>query len=163
MSTWDWKRRCVSAAENSRAPRWLRPFSLAVPWLTVLLLFQLVWTLGGVLTSAEGALFALPENPVDRIVSDVGESSLVALLQPTRQGTLVFFDDTRFVLDDDVQMERFAEQLRARIKTPDQRTLLVLADIRINWGDLYRFRGFALKSGIEQILFAEKKGRGVFE
>ncbi len=163
MSSWGWKNRRFQGNLREAAPRWLRPLSVAVPWITVGLLFQMIVLLGGVLTSAEGALFALPENPGDRIVSDVGESSLVALLQPTRQGTLVFFDDTRYVLEDEVQMNRFSEQLKARMKTPDHGTLLALTDVRLSWGDLYRFRGFAMKSGIDKILFAEKKGRGVFE
>ena len=162
MSSWGWQNRRANGLRD-QVPRWLRPLSVAVPWLTVGLLFQMIFLLGGVLTSAEGVLFALPERPREKVVSDVGESTLVALLQPTRQGTLVFFDDTRYVLDDDVQMARFTEQLKARIKTPEQETLLALADIRINWGDLYRFRGYAMRSGIGQILFAEKKGRGVFE
>lgn len=162
MITWGWKNRRPRGMRE-HAPRWLRPLSAAVPWLTVGLLFQMICLMGGALTSAEGVLFALPEQPRDRVVSDVGESTLVALLQPTRQGTLIFFDDTRYVLDDDVQMSRFADQLKARIKAPEQDTLLALADIRISWGDLHRFRGFARRSGIGQILFAEKKGRGVFE
>lgn len=162
MSSWGWKNRS-SGGFREQVPRWLRALSVAVPWLTVGLLFQMICLMGGALTSAEGVLFALPERPRDRVVSDVGESTLVALLQPTRQGTLVFFDDTRYVLEDDVQMARFAEQLKACIKTPEQNTLLAMADIRISWGDLYRFRHFAMRSGIGQILFAEKKGRGVFE
>lgn len=164
MSSWGWRNR-RHYGRGEYAPRWLRPISAAVPWLTVLLLFQMILLLGGVQTSTEGVLFALPEPVAGGLVEkgDIAESSLVALLVPTPQGTLVFFDDTRYVLDDHVQMQRFVEQLKIRVKSPGRETLLALADRRIGWGNLTRFRDYVRAGGVGQIQFAQKKGTGGFE
>ncbi|MGN0877413.1 MAG: hypothetical protein ACI4TC_09100 [Kiritimatiellia bacterium] len=164
MISWGWRNR-RSYGLRDYAPRWLRPISAAVPWLTVGLLFQMICLLGGTLTTSEGLLFALPEEGRAGLVEqkDLEEASLVALLLPTPQGTLVFFDDTRYVLDDDVQMARFAERLRDRVKTPGADALLALADRRISWGHLHRFGAYVRTGGVGRIQFAQKKGRDVFE
>ena len=84
MISWGWRNR-RSYGLRDYAPRWLRPISAAVPWLTVGLLFQMICFLGGTLTTSEGLLFALPEEGHAGLVEqkDLEEASLVALPLPT--------------------------------------------------------------------------------
>lgn len=152
MSSWGWRNRRHADA-SACGPNWLKPLAIAVPWLTVGLLFVMVLAIGRTFTSSEGALFALP----DESVGDVAVSTSVALLLPTQQGTLVFFDDTRYVLEDDVQMERFGRQLEERMRKSEDKRLLAMADLRIRHGDILRFAGVVRRSGAEQVLFAEKR------
>lgn len=158
MSSWGWKNRRHG---REYVPHWLRPLSVAVPWLTVGLLFMMLYLMGGTFTSAEGTLVALPRSSV----GDISSYSAVALVLPTAHGTLVFFDDTRYVLEDDVQMDMFATQLKDRMAaSPEENTtLLVLADMRVRHGDLLRFAAIARQSDVRQVLFARKSGDGNIE
>ena len=149
----------AAAAPGEMWPIWLRPLSVAVPWATVGLLFAMIVMIGGVLTSAEGVLFDLPEKGV----GDVAETSAAALVLPTAQGTVVFFDDTRYVLGDEGQMAKFGIQLKDRVSLSDAPTLLVLADRRVKTGELMKVAAVARQSQVRRILFAEKRGEGVGE
>ncbi len=158
MSEWGWDDRRRRGG-RSYLPRGLRPLVKVVPWVTVGLLFMIIYLVGGAFTKASGALFALPETEV----SDVADADAVALLLVTPQGTLVFFDDTRYLLEDESQMLQFSEALSEKMAGRDGRTLLALADMRIRGGNLFRFAAVAKRSGVERVLFAEKKGDGKFE
>ncbi len=137
---------------------WMRPFTTAVPWITVgilLLMFQLI---GETLTSAEGVLFDLPEAGL----SEGAETKLVALVMPmvregARRETLVFFNDARFLLGDEASEAAFSEELTTRVTKTGDHVLLVLADRRIPGGELMQLAALAKKSGVARILFAERK------
>ncbi len=139
---------------------WMRPFSVAVPWITVgvlLLMFQLI---GNTLTSAEGVLFDLPEAGL----SEGAETKLVALVMPmmsegVRRETLVFFNDARFLLGDESSEQVLAAELAARHAKTGDDVLLVLADRRIPGGELMHLATLAKQSGIARILFAERKDK----
>lgn len=143
---------------------WMRPFSVAVPWITVgvlLLMFQLI---GNTLTSAEGVLFDLP----DAGLSEGAETKLVALVMPmmsegVRRETLVFFNDARFLLGDESSEQVLAAELAARHAKTGDDVLLVLADRRIPGGELMRLATLAKQSGIARILFAERKDKVEFK
>ncbi len=157
MTSWGWKRERTTC--SGRLPVALRALSMVVPWLTAGLLFVMFMMIGGTFTTETGALFALPESTV----TDADESAAVALLLPTAQGTLVFFDDTRYILEDDAQMESFSTQLSERLNAVENATLLALADVRIRHGIILRFAEIARRSGARRILFAEKKATGTLE
>ena len=117
------------------------------------LLFAMLWTMAGALTTADGALFDLPRGEI----RDVAEVSASALVQRTDQGTLVFFDDTRFVLGDEAQTAALSALLAAKVANRDRPTLLVLADRRVSAGDLMRLADVAKGAGVERTLFAERR------
>ena len=132
---------------------WLRPFAAAVPFLTVLLLLAMLHIVGGTLTSAQGVLFDLP----DAGLADGEATGLVALVLPQDRETLVFFDDSRYLLGDETSLRTLGENLAARVEKSATKTLLVLADRRVAGGELMKFAAVARRGGVGKILFAEKK------
>lgn len=138
---------------------WIRPISTAIPWVTVLLLLLMLYMVGGTFTAAEGVLFDLP----DAASADDEASGLVALVLPMPRETLVFFDDARYTLGDRVSTAAFGDHLLDRVSKVERKTLLVLADRRIAAGDLMKVAAIARKSGVERVLFAEKKQGEVAE
>ena len=154
MSPWGWSpERSLGIWRHGAA--WLKPFVAAAPWLTVALVVLLLHVVSGKLTAAEGVLFDLPSAaPTDAIV--IGEAP-VALVMPVPHETLVFFDDTRYLLGEDASENALGEQLLRRFSILPRKTLLVLADRRVANGELMRFAALAKASGVEKILFAEKK------
>lgn len=152
MSPWGWSPERTQGIWRYGAV-WLRPVVAAAPWLTVMLLVLMVHVVGNTLTSAKGVLFDLPTGAVDE-----GEATgLVALVMPRDRETLVFFDDARYLLDDDASMVSLGDHLSESVRRSGDRTLLVLADRRVSGGDLMRFAGIVKRNGVEKILFAEKK------
>ncbi len=153
MSQWNWK--SVRARSAWRiGPEWLRPFLVAVPWITVLLLVLMLHMVGGTLASSEGVLFDLPDATG---AGDGERASLVALVMPMPHETLVFFDDGRYTLGDETSASLFGEQLEERAERSEDKTLLVLADKRVAAGDLMKLSGIAKRSGVKRVLFAEKR------
>ena len=152
MSPWGWTPERTSGIWRHGAG-WLRPFAAAVPWITVLLLLLMLHVASGTLTSAKGTLFDLP----DAGLADGEATGLVALAIPRAHETLVFFDDSRYVLDDAASMRAFGEHLSERVSLSESKTLLVLADRRIRSGDLMNLAAVAKKGGAAKILFAQKR------
>ena len=132
---------------------WTRPLFAAAPWLTLVVLAMLFWMIGGTLTTAKGVLFDLPGSGL----GDGEATDMVALVMPVERETMVFFDDSRFMLDDASSAQAFSEQLSERSSRTGAKTLLVLADRRVIGGDLMKFAAIARRSGVERVLFAEKR------
>jgi biopolymer transport protein ExbD len=70
--------------------------------------------------------------------------------------TLIFFDDDRYVSQDEDQMAMLAERLRNRMALGRSRELLLLADKRVPHGDVMRFVNVAREAGMRQVNVAEK-------
>lgn len=161
MNDWGWRERRTPGMRDF-VQRGLRPLAAAVPWVTVGLLFMTIVMVGGTFTAERGALFALPDTGVD----DVADAMAVSLLIPTDKGTLVFFDDTRYLLDDETQMDSFRAALSekaARIAEGEDAALLAMADWRIMGRDLLKFAAIAKRAGVRRVLFAERQGNGGLE
>lgn len=158
MTSWGWSAARARTARGGGLA-WLQPFSTAVPWITVGVLLMMLFAVSGAFTAHEGVLFDLPEAGL----GDGVNTKLVALVMPmpkeTRK-TLVFFDDARFTVEDDVSLAAFAGQLSACAERSEVKALLVLADRRVSGGTLMRLAAVAKRSGVDRILFAEKKGEG---
>ena len=154
MSSWGWSpERSLGIWRHGAA--WLKPFVAAAPAVSVGILVLLLHVVSGKLTAAEGVLFDLPSAaPTDAIV--IGEAP-VALVMPVPHETLVFFDDTRYLLGEDASENALGEQLLRRFSILPRKTLLVLADRRVAAGDLMRLAALAKANGVERVLFAEKK------
>ena len=152
MSPWGWTPERTTGIWRHGAG-WLRPFAAAAPWLTVLVLLLMLHVVAGTLTAAKGTLFDLP----DAGLADGEATGLVALAIPHDHETLVFFDDSRYVLDDASSMRAFCEHLSERVARSESKTLLVLADRRIHGGDLMDLAAAAKRGGAAKVLFAQKR------
>lgn len=153
MSSWRWRPERTEGIWRHGAPC-LRPLVASAPWITVGLLLVLFWMIGGTLTTARGILFDLPER---QGFADGEVTGPVALIVPTRHETLVFFDDSRYVLEDASSLSAFAAQLSEVASATDRKVLLALADRRVPCGELMRFAEIARQSGMTKVLFAEQK------
>lgn len=153
MSQWNWKRDRSKGMWRT-GPGWLAPFLAVVPWLTVVLLVLMIYMVGGTLASAEGLLFDLPDSTG---IVDGESAPLVALVMSKQRETLVFFDDGRYTLGDEVSAAAFGEHLGDRASKVERKTLLVLADRRVASGELMKLSGIVRRSGIKRVLFAEKR------
>lgn len=157
-SGWGWRRASDSGMWKN-GPSWLRPLVVSIPWITVGVALLMMQLLSGTLTAAEGVLFDLPDSGL----SEGDVTSLVALVTPMKQETLVFFDDARYSLDDGGSSAAFAEQLADRAAKSDRKTLLVLADRRTTSADLMKIAALARMNGIRRILFANRRSEIVSE
>lgn len=151
MSPWGWKPERTEGVWRYGA-KWMQPLAAAVPWLTVILLLMMMVLVGGTFTSAKGVLFDLPEGTL----ADGEATGLVALVMPTEHETLVFFDDSRYVLGEEASTAALSEHFAESVRRSGDKTLLVLADRRVAGGELFRFASIAKKGGVEKVLFAEK-------
>lgn len=152
MSPWGWTPERTLGIWRYGAI-WLRPFAAAVPWLTLLVLLLMLNVVSNTMTAAKGTLFELPEAGLAE-----GETTgLVALAIPHAHETLVFFDDSRYVLDDASSARALAEHLAERVARSESKTLLVLADRRVHGGDLMDIATVAKRGGAAKVLFAQKR------
>lgn len=158
MSPWKW------TSDRTRGiwrhgPEWLRPLVAAVPWITVLLLVVMFHFISGAFSSASGVLFDLP----DASVFESEPASMVALVMPMERETMVFFDDARYMMGDETSAAAFGDHLADRAEKAERKTLLVLADRRVESGELMKIADIARRSGVDRLLFAGKSGRSVEE
>lgn len=152
MSPWGWSPKRNQGIWQHGA-WWLRPFVAAAPWLTVVLLLLMMHLVGGTLTGAQGVLFDLPAETLD----DGEATGLVAIVMPTARDTLVYFDDARYLLGDEMSVASFGEHVAECVRRSGDRTLMVLADRRVSCGDLMKLTALIRRGGAERVLFAEKK------
>ena len=151
MTRWSWQD-AMSAAHRNGAPSWLGFLSAVAPWAMAALLFSMIIVISGVWTSADGVMFQMPDTKV----GDISDTDAVAMAMPSSQGTLVFFDDTRYMLEDDAQVASFARQLKERVARAESPVLLVLADRRVSGGDFMWIAEVAKANGVVKVLFAER-------
>lgn len=155
MSPWGWSpQRNLGIWRHGAG--WVRPVLSAMPYLTVGLLLLMMHLVGGTLTASKGVLFDLPEGSF----TDTADVGLVALVMPMQHETIVFFDDTRYLLGDPVSMRRFAEDLSEAAERNDKGTLLVLADRRVDTANLMELMSLARQSGLKKVLLAGKRTGG---
>ncbi|MBO6167526.1 MAG: biopolymer transporter ExbD [Kiritimatiellae bacterium] len=150
-SGWGWNVRPQLDGRGRRG--WMDSFVAAAPWITLGVLLIMMELVSGTLAVSQGVLFDLP----DTAVGDMESTSLVALVMPMSHDTLVFFDDARFVLGDPHSEKALREQLAERAGKLRKNVLLVLADRRVNAGDMMALAQHARNAGIRKVLFAEKR------
>ena len=151
MSPWGWTPERTLGIWRHGAG-WLKPAMAALPTVTVLLLLVMLHFVAGTLTSAKGTLFDLPAGGL----ADGEVTGLVALVMPVPHETLVFFDDSRFLLGDAASVRALGENLSRSVERSPRKTLLVLADRRVSAGSLMELAAVARRSGVSRLLFAEK-------
>jgi len=156
VSDWGWRSERTGCGGHPGAFG-MRALALAVPFVTVGLLLLMLYFVGGTLTTAKGVLFDLP-------VAGVGDEAVtesVALVLPMRHETLVFFDDSRYVVGSVASMKALGKRLAERFGKGERKTLLVLADRRVSCGDLMEVAAVARLGGVARLLFAEKSVKEV--
>lgn len=155
MSQWGW-----SPAPNLGIWRygvgWIRPIMAAIPCLTVGLLLLMFYFLDGALTSQEGVLFDLPECTV----ADGERPRLTALVMPVGRETVVFFDETRYLLGDESSVRNLSDDLAACVERSEKKSVLLLADRRVPVSDLMNVMSVAKKSGADRVLVAGRRPGG---
>lgn len=151
-SSWNWITP-RPAGLSKYGPRWLKPMAVAIPWITVLILFLMLYIVSGTMTSVKGVIFELPEG--DQL--DGSASPLVALVVPSAHDTLVFFDEARYSLSDRESVAALGEHLASRTAKVEDRTLVVMADRRVQGGEIARLASVARTGGIKRLLLASKQ------
>ncbi len=140
-------------------PAWLRSLSQMAPWLTLVLLVVMFVFLQGALAPVPTVAFDLP----DSTVADSAQPGLVALLLPgdveggQTDGTLIFFDDARYVLSDPAGVEEFSGRLGERAVETKCGTLTLLADRRVPTGDVMQVMSIARSRQLSNVQLAEKR------
>lgn len=131
----------------------MKTLSIISAWLSVIILFGMMWIVSGKFTIAQGQLFDLPSYGNH----DGVDADLVAVVFPSQRETLIFFDDSRYVLSDDESLDKFGAHLREAIGKAANPSLLVLSDRRVTTGELMCLTSVAKRSGVEKLLLAERK------
>lgn len=152
MSPWNWRPERTQGVWRHGSLS-LRPLVASAPWITIGLILLMFWVIGGTIVSAKGVLFDLPEENL----AEGEPSGPVALIVPIPHETLVFFDDSRYLMSDPNSMGALSEHLNDISPRLDGKPLLVLADRRVANGEIMKFAALARKNGIRKVLFAEKK------
>ena len=138
---------------------WFRYLVQTAPWLTVLLIVALFIFLQGALAPIPSLLFDLP----DSAAADSTQPGLVALLIPGdiegagTDGTLIYFDDARYVLSDQTSLEEFSNRLGDRAVETKCGVLTLLADRRVPAGDLMKVMSLAKTRRLLHVQLAEKR------
>lgn len=138
---------------------WFRYLAQTAPWLTLVLLIVMFVFLQNGMAPLPAVGFELPAPGV----ADSAQPGLVALLLPgdiegaQTEGTLVFFDDARYVLSDSAGVEEFAGRLEDRAMEMNCDTLTLLADRRVPAGDLMQVMAIARSRRLAHVQLAEKR------
>lgn len=138
---------------------WFRHLSQIAPWLTLLLTVVLFLFLLGTLSPVPSLLFDLPETGA----ADSAKPGLVALLIPgdiegaEDNGTLVYFDDARYVLSDHASLDEFSNRLANRAIETKCGVLTLMADRRVPAGDVMKIMAIAKAGRLLHVQLAEKR------
>lgn len=135
---------------------WFRYLVQIAPWLTLVLAMVMMSFLYGTLAPTSAVSMELPQGDI----ADAAQTGLVALLMPggaQSEGTLVFFDDARYMLSDRASAEEFANRLDERASETRCGTLTLLSDRRVPSGDLMRVMSIARKTRIANVQVAERR------
>ena len=138
---------------------WFRYLSQMAPWLTILLIAVLFVFLQGSLAPVPSLLFDLPEAGA----ADSAQPGLVALLLPgdiegaESDGTLVYFDDARYVMSDRASLDEFSNRLGERAIETKCGVLTLLSDRRVPAGDIMKIMSLANSARLLHVQLAEKR------
>ena len=137
---------------------WAQAVLYSVPWINTLILIVLLFLYHQRIAISPGIVFDLPSAPL-REGSHTGLTALMFAVtheSMARDEALVFFDDARYMVQDDEQMSTLAEQIRLRMKNADSKDFLLLADKRVSHGDIMRFVTILRNTGVSKVNVAER-------
>ena len=153
MSPWGWTPERQLGIWRHGAT-WLRPFLAAAPIMTVAVLLVMLYFISGTLTAAEGFVIDLPKADTRS-----GENAeLVALIVPHGEETHVYFDDTRYTLEEALSRNRLAERIKIdAARHHGQATMLALADKTVAAGALVQLAVLVREQGVKHLILATKR------
>ena len=137
---------------------WAQGMLMAIPWVNVIILVAVLLVVNSRIAITAGVVFELPSAPLH----EGSQSGLTVLMfsvsRETQAGeeTLVFFDDERYLIQDEEQIARLANRISASISIERHDDVLLLADKRVPHGDVMQFVNIARKAGAKRINVAEK-------
>jgi len=137
---------------------WAQAVIYSVPWINTLILMVLLFLYHQRIAISPGIVFDLPSAPL-REGSHTGLTALMFAVtheSMAREEALVFFDDARYMVQDDEQMSNLAEQIRLRMKNADSKDFLLLADKRVSHGDIMRFVTILRNTGVSKVNVAQR-------
>ena len=137
---------------------WAQAVMYSVPWINAIILFILLFLYHERITISPGIIFDLPPAPL-REGSHTGLTALMFAVNQesmSREEAMVFFDDSRFMVEDNEQMSVLAEQIRVRLQNSSSKDFLLLADKRVKHGDILRFVNILRNAGVSKVNVAEK-------
>ena len=140
---------------------WFRYLVQMAPWLTLVLLIVMAQFLFSALAPIPAVSCELPDSGL----ADSARPGLVALLLPgdgndaQPSGSLVFFDDARYMLSDPASMDEFAMRLEERAEETLCGTLTLLSDRRVPVGDVMRVMAIAKGRRLAHVQLAEKRDK----
>ena len=139
---------------------WLKPLFAAAPWISLALMLSIFGLATDRIALAPGTSFALPDS--SNAESSVAPE-LVALIMPiTRETnsfeeTVVFFNDSRYIFSDASSTALLKAELGKLSAESETGALLLLADKRVNAGDLLRLVDLARDAGVKSVQIAERR------
>lgn len=131
----------------------MKTLSIISAWLSVVILFGMMWIVSGKFTIAKGQLFDLPAYGDE----DGLETEIVAIAFPSARETLIFFDDARYSLSDEESLDKFRSHLGEVVGKTSNASLLVLLDKRVTADEIMCLASTAKKSGVAKLLLAERR------
>lgn len=138
---------------------WFRTLAATAPWLAAGLVTAMYVMLYVSLAPAQAVTLELPETAI----ADSARPGLVALVMPgggkggNAEGTLVFFDDARYVLQDPSGSSELSARMAELSAEKKCRELTILCDRRVPSGDLMKLMELAKKVRIGHVQIAEKR------
>ena len=137
---------------------WMRMLSTAAPWLSAVILVAVLFVAHDRAALTPGVVFDLPTAPFLEGSREGLTVLMFSVLRETHAGeeTLVFFDDERYLLQDEEQAARLADRVSESIGPGRHQEVLLLADRRVPHGDVMSFVNMARAAGATRINVAEK-------
>jgi biopolymer transport protein ExbD len=149
------KKRSIYRFDNA----WAQSLFAATPWLTVILIIAALFLAHGRIAITPGVMFDLPTAPLTEGSQGGGVTVLLfSVSRDTLAGdeTLVFFDDERYLIQDESQLTRLAQRLADTAVLERYQEMLLLADKSVPHGDVMQFITLARQSGVKRVTVAQK-------
>jgi len=137
---------------------WAQAMLIAVPWLNAIILVVALLAANNRIAITAGVVFELPTAPLQEGSQDGLTVLMFSVSHETQAGeeTLVFFDDERYLIQDEEQSARLVNRISGSLSIERQQDVLLLADKRVPHGDVMQFVNIARKAGAKRINVAEK-------
>lgn len=130
-------------------------FVQIVPWLTLLVVLALFFSVWHRVAVVPGIHFSLPAGAF--VEGSAGSANLVLLRAAhPAPATLAFFNDVRFSLTNGTDAARLQKDISASLDRGQGGTLLLLADREVPHGDVMAAVGIARMAGVREVNVAVK-------
>jgi len=128
------------------------------PWLDIILLVIFFIYLNAKLVLQPGVIVELPETPF----REGSPSPMIAVVLSVNAGStaageeIVFFDDERFLVNEEAQRKKLKRAFAARMGEHPEADLVIQADERVAYGSVVEIMNMALDVGIRRVNLAAR-------